>query len=44
MSEPILVTIKKLAHQYKDEFIEARIQVEFGPSDFEATVHKGVVL
>ncbi len=34
----------KIPNEYKDKFTEARIEVEFSPSDFEATVHKGVVL
>lgn len=34
----------KIPQEYRDKFIEARIDVKFGPGDFEATVHKGVVL
>ncbi len=34
----------KIPQEYRDKFIEAKIDVKFGPSDFEATVHKGVVL
>lgn len=34
----------KIPQEYRDKFIVARIDVKFGPSDFEAAVHKGVVL
>ncbi len=34
----------KIPQEYKDQFIEARIGVKFGPTDIQSTVHKGVVL
>ena len=33
----------KIPQEYRDQFTEARIDVKFSPSNFESTVHKGVV-